>query len=129
MQPDRNVTMSAAVTAVEFKFDHIAQQVPDVAEAVAWYSRTIPGARVLYQDATWAFVEAAGVRLAFVLGDQHPSHIAWRVSEADLERLAAEHGQTIRAHRDQTRSFYLQAPGGQWIEVIAFPPTAHQSKI
>lgn len=102
-------------------FDHIAQQVPDVAAAVGWYRRTIPGCRVLYEDATWAFVEAGGVKLAFVLRDQHPGHVAWRVSEAELERLAAEHGREIRPHRDGSRSFYLEGPGGQWVEIISFP--------
>ncbi len=103
-------------------FDHVAQQVPDVTEAVTWYRETFPDCRVLYQDATWAFVEVCGAKLAFVLKDQHPGHIAWRVSEADLERLAVQHEQTIRLHRDGTRSFYLQAPGGQWLEIISFPP-------
>lgn len=102
-------------------FDHIAQQVPDVAAAVAWYRRTVPGCRVLYEDATWAFVEAGGVKLAFVLRDQHPGHVAWRVSDAELERLAAEHGREIRPHRDGSRSFYLEGPGGQWVEIISFP--------
>lgn len=105
---------------MSFVFDHIAQQVPDIAEAVEWYRRTIPGTNVLYQDASWAFVEVQGVKLAFVLRDQHPGHIAWRVSNADLERLAAEWGKTIAEHRDRTRSFYLEAPGGQWIEIISF---------
>lgn len=114
--------MSAAEPADRFRFDHVAQQVPDVAAAVAWYRAHIPGCRVLHEDATWGFIEAGGVRLAFVRADQHPGHIAWRVSDEDLERLAARHGQVIRPHRDGTRSFYLEAPGGQWIEIIAFPP-------
>jgi catechol 2,3-dioxygenase-like lactoylglutathione lyase family enzyme len=103
------------------QFDHIAQQVPDIAAAVAWYQLTIPGCRVLYQDASWAFVEAAGVKLAFVQRDQHPGHLAWRVDDAELERLAKVHGKEIKPHRDGTRSFYLEAPGGQWIEIISFP--------
>lgn len=103
------------------QFDHVAQQVPDIAEAVSWYRATIPGARVLYQDASWAFVEAGGVKLAFVLKDQHPGHIAWRVSDAELERLARQFGCVIRPHRDRTRSFYLEGPGGQWVEIISFP--------
>lgn len=102
-------------------FDHVAQQVPDVAEAVAWYCRTLPDCRVLYQDETWAFIEAHGTKLAFIRAGDHPDHIAWRVSEEELGRLAAEHEQTIRTHRDRSRSFYLEAPGGQWIEFIAFP--------
>ena len=107
---------------VNLAFDHVAQQVPDVEEAVAWYCRTVPGCRVLYEDPSWAFVEAAGTKLAFIQQGDHPDHIGWRVSAADLERLAAEHGATIRPHRDGTRSFYLQAPGGRWIEFITYPP-------
>jgi catechol 2,3-dioxygenase-like lactoylglutathione lyase family enzyme len=114
--------MNAETETAQLRFDHVAQQVPDIGAAVAWYLRMIPGARVLYQDATWAFVEAAGVRLAFVLRDQHPGHLAWRVSDEDLERLAQRYGATIHPHRDRTRSFYLEAPGGQHVEIISFPP-------
>jgi hypothetical protein len=107
---------------MECRFDHVAQQVPDVAAAVAWYQRLLPECRVLYQDDTWAFVEATGTRLAFIQQGHHPDHVAWRVTPADLEQLAAEHGATIRTHRDQTRSFYLAAPGDRWIEFICYPP-------
>jgi hypothetical protein len=101
-----------------FEFDHVAQQVPDIAEAVAWYLTLFPQAKVLYQDTSWAFVDVAGTKLAFVKKDQHPNHLAWRVSDAQLEQLAARYNQTIALHRDKTRSFYLEAPGKQWIEII-----------
>jgi catechol 2,3-dioxygenase-like lactoylglutathione lyase family enzyme len=101
-------------------FDHAAQVVPDIAAAVAWYRETLAGVTVLYQDESWAFLEAGGAKLAFVKRDQHPNHLAWRVSTVELERLAALHGQEIKEHRDKTRSFYLQAPGEQWIEIISF---------
>jgi catechol 2,3-dioxygenase-like lactoylglutathione lyase family enzyme len=104
------------------RLDHVAQQVPDVAAAVEWYLGTIPGCRVLYQDASWAFIDAVGTRLAFIQEGHHPDHIGFRVSDGELERLAAEHGQTIRPHRDSTRSFYIKAPGGRWVEFIAYPP-------
>jgi catechol 2,3-dioxygenase-like lactoylglutathione lyase family enzyme len=104
---------------MEFVFDHVAQIVPDIAEAVAWYVENV-GASVLYQDATWAFVEAGGARLAFVVKDQHPNHLAWRVSLSELEELAAKHQREIKTHRDGTRSFYLEAPGGAHIEIITW---------
>lgn len=101
-----------------FTFDHIAQQVPDIAAAVTWYQTLIPDTKVLYQDDSWAFIEVNGVKLAFVKQDQHPNHIAWRVGDAELEELARKFQQPIATHRDKTRSFYLEAPGGQWIEII-----------
>ena len=103
-----------------FQFDHVAQVVPDITAAVQWYVDAIPGVTVLYQDNSWAFIEAQGTKLAFVLKDQHPNHLAWRVSSAELEELAVKHGKEITPHRDKTRSFYLEAPGGQHIEIITF---------
>lgn len=114
---------TAAQLAVTF--DHVAIQVPDVAAAVEWYRATLPDTRVLYQDPTWAFLDAGGVKLAFIQQGHHPDHLGWRVSEAELERLAAVHGKTIRTHRDRTRSFYIEAPGGRWVEFIAYPADAH----
>lgn len=103
------------------QFDHVAQQVPDIAAAVAWQLRAIPGSRVLHEDPTWALVESAGVKLAFVLPDQHPPHVAYRVGDAELERLAAQHGRPIALHRDATRSIYLTGPGGLQTELISYP--------
>ena len=103
---------------MNFEFDHAAQVVPDIAEAVAWYRRTLPNTRVIHQDATWAFIEAGGAKIAFVVKDQHPGHLAWRVDEATLKNMAREHGKEIKSHRDRTRSFYVETPGGQAIEII-----------
>ena len=104
------------------RFDHVAQQVPDIAEAVEWQRATVPGTTVVYQDATWALVDSAGVRIAFVLPEQHPNHLAFRVDDAELERLAAEHGAEIATHRDATRSIYLRGPGTVETEIISYPP-------
>ena len=103
------------------RFDHVAVQVPDIGEAVDWYARAVPGTRVLYQDHTWALVDAGGARLAFVLPGQHPGHLAFRVEPAELERLAAEHGRPIDVHRDASRGFYLEGPGEHVVEIIAYP--------
>jgi len=107
---------------MEFRFDHVAQQVSDVAATARWFSETIPGCRVLYQDDTWAFLEVAGARLALVRQDQHPGHVAWRVGAADLEELATRLGCEIRQHRDGSRGFYVQTPGGSWVEIVSYPP-------
>jgi catechol 2,3-dioxygenase-like lactoylglutathione lyase family enzyme len=103
------------------QFDHVAQQVPDIAEALAWWQRAVPGATVLYADDSWAMLEAGGAKLAFVIADQHPDHVAFAVEGAELERLAAAHAAAIASHRDGSRSFYLDAPGGHRVEVIAYP--------
>jgi hypothetical protein len=103
------------------QFDHLAQQVPDVAAALDWWQRTVPGATVLHADETWGLLEAGGAKLAFVVADQHPDHVAYKVSATELERLAGEHGVAIASHRDGTRSFYLDAPGDHRVEVIAYP--------
>ena len=108
------------------RFDHVAQRVPDIADAIAWWREMLPDAVVLYEDDSWALIEAGGARLAFVLADQHPSHVAWRVSEAQLECLAARHGGQIATHRDGSRSFYLEAPGANGFEVIAYPDAADE---
>ncbi|CEK19974.1 hypothetical protein CWRG_02680 [Chthonomonas calidirosea] len=103
----------------DLHFHHIAVEVPHIAEAVEWYKNTLPNVRVLYQDATWAFIEVGGVKIAFVLPSQHPSHIAWCVGDETLEQLAQRFGATIKTHRDGSRSFYLKAPGGFHIEIIS----------
>lgn len=106
------------------QFDHVAQQVPDIAEAVEWQLRTVPGSTVLHQDPTWALVESGGARLAFVLADQHPPHLAFRVSDEELERLATANGATIATHRDASRSIYLEGPGSLATEIISYPEEA-----
>ena len=90
------------------EFDHVAQQVPDIAEAVEWQRRTIPGSTVLHQDATWALVESGGAKLAFVLPDQHPSHLAYRVAE----EAGAAGRRERRRHRHPPRRHPQHLPGG-----------------
>ena len=103
------------------RFDHVALQVPDIAAALRWWQEAVPGARVLYADETWGLLEAGGAKLAFVSADQHPDHLAFKVSGEELERLAAQHDADVDVHRDDSRSFYLDAPGGHRVEVIAYP--------
>ena len=105
------------------QFDHLAQQVPDVAVALDWWQQAVPGSTVLYADETWGLLEAGGAKLAFVTAEQHPDHLAYKVSASELERLAAHHGVAIDPHRDGSRSFYLEAPGDHRVEVIAYRDT------
>lgn len=104
------------------QFDHIAKDVHDIDAAVEWYERAFDNVRVLYRDDTWAFLDVHGVKMAFLKESAHPAHIAWRVDADKLEELAATFGQDIQPHRDNTRSFYVESPGGLWIEFITYPP-------
>lgn len=103
------------------KFDHVAQQVPDIAAAIEWQRRTVPDTTVIHQDPSWGLVESGGARLAFVLADQHPNHLAYRVDADELEQVAALNGAAIATHRDGTRSVYLVGPGSLQTEIIAYP--------
>jgi catechol 2,3-dioxygenase-like lactoylglutathione lyase family enzyme len=100
--------------------------VSDIAAALEWWQRMVPGAVVLYADDTWGLLEAGGARLAFVMATEHPDHIAYKVSGEELERLAAEHGAKIAVHRDASRSFYVEAPDGHGVEVIAYPDVVQE---
>jgi catechol 2,3-dioxygenase-like lactoylglutathione lyase family enzyme len=90
---------------------HVAIQVRDIAAAVEWYRRNFR-CRISYQDATWAMLELANIQLALVVPEQHPAHIAFVHPEA--EKFGP-----LKAHRDGTRSVYVQDPSGNPIEVLA----------
>lgn len=90
--------------------DHVALSADDVAAAVDWYTRTFR-CIVEYQDATWALVRFANLRVAFVSRGQHPPHIGLRDPEA--ERFGR-----LKAHRDGTRSVYIEDPSGNAVEIL-----------
>jgi len=90
---------------------HVAVPVRDVAESVAWYTKNFQ-CKILYQDATWAFLEFANIKLALVLPSQHPGHVCFVHAEAD------KFG-TLKTHRDGTRSCYVSDPAGNAVELLA----------
>ena len=92
---------------------HVAISVPDIPAAVEWYTRTFR-CRVTYQDATWAMLDFANVRVALVIPSEHPPHIAFTSAEA--EKFGP-----LKPHRDGTRSVYVRDPFGNAIEVLADP--------
>jgi catechol 2,3-dioxygenase-like lactoylglutathione lyase family enzyme len=89
---------------------HVAVAVSNVKETVDWYTNRFD-CKVGYQDESWALVEFANIRLAFVLSEQHPPHFA-------LLGDPAAHGEP-KKHRDGTRSVYLKDPSGNNIEILA----------
>jgi catechol 2,3-dioxygenase-like lactoylglutathione lyase family enzyme len=88
---------------------HAAIRVKDVKEAVAWYTERFR-CNVEYQDATWAMLAFENVRLAFVLAEQHPPHIA---IVGDPEAFGEP-----EAHRDGTTSVYVKDPNGNNVEIM-----------
>jgi catechol 2,3-dioxygenase-like lactoylglutathione lyase family enzyme len=100
--------------------DHVAVPVTDVAAAVEWYKRNFR-CEVKYQDATWAFLAFGNIRLALVVPDQHPPHIAFVSPEAE------KYG-TLKLHRDGTRSCYVHDPAGNAVEIFDAASMANAPK-
>jgi catechol 2,3-dioxygenase-like lactoylglutathione lyase family enzyme len=104
------------------KFDHVAVNVTDVVRSVSWYRETL-GARILYQDATWAFLEVGGVKLALTLAKQHPGHIAFDVGRSPSPDFLAK----AKTHGDGSISRYVVDPDGNAIEYIYYPETSDKA--
>jgi catechol 2,3-dioxygenase-like lactoylglutathione lyase family enzyme len=90
--------------------DHVAIAVKDIAKAVRWYTERFNCA-VEYKDDTWAYLKFENIRLALVIPEQHPAHIAFAVDKAE------QHG-ALETHRDGTRSLYLKDPDGNSVELM-----------
>jgi catechol 2,3-dioxygenase-like lactoylglutathione lyase family enzyme len=90
--------------------DHVAVAVQDVDSAVAWYKSKFR-CTVDYQDKTWAFIRFNNVKLALVVPNQHPPHIA--LVSSDAESFG-----TLKTHRDGTRSCYVKDPAGNSVEIM-----------
>jgi catechol 2,3-dioxygenase-like lactoylglutathione lyase family enzyme len=89
---------------------HVALEVPDIGTAVEWYTRQF-SCKISYQDATWAMLDFANLKLALVLPAQHPAHIA--IVHPEAEKFGP-----LRPHRDGTRSCYVTDPAGNSIELL-----------
>ncbi|MFT3788057.1 MAG: VOC family protein [Tepidisphaeraceae bacterium] len=100
--------------------DHVAVPSNDIAASVEWYRANF-GASVIYQDATWAFLQMGEVKLALVTPTQHPPHVAVRVTADQLTAAAKAHGKPIDKHRDGTTGIYIADPFGNAVELICYP--------
>ena len=95
------------------KIDHIAIQTKDINESVNWYTKTFR-CNVLFQDETWALIEFNNIKLALVVPEQHPPHIA--VKRRNLEK----YGNPVK-HRDGSESVYINSPDKNVFELIRYP--------
>ncbi|MGF1634845.1 MAG: VOC family protein [Phycisphaerae bacterium] len=108
-------------SAASLPIDHVAVPSRDVAASVRFYRERF-GAQVLYEDATWAFLQMGTVKLAIVSPEQHPPHVALRVTPGQLEQAAHDAGKEIDRHRDGTTGIYVADPFGNAVELICYPP-------
>lgn len=103
-----------------FELDHVAIPSRDIAGSVAYYVENF-NAQVLYQDATWAFLRVGQGKIALITPEQHPPHIALRVSSNELALAAERAGKPIDRHRDGTTGIYVYDPQGNAVELICYP--------
>ena len=94
------------------KIDHIAIQVDDIRESVKWYRNKFK-CEVIYEDDTWAFLQYENIKMALVVEDEHPYHIAFETDDKGAL------GGTL--HRDGSISRYIKDPSGNTIELIKYP--------
>jgi catechol 2,3-dioxygenase-like lactoylglutathione lyase family enzyme len=111
------------------EFDHVAIPSNDIALSASWYVQKL-GAKILYQDKTWALMQIGQTKVALVTPTQHPPHVAVKVSGEQLTAASNESGIPIDPHRDGTRGIYIHDPFGNAIELICYPPgkTIYDSK-
>ena len=93
------------------RIDHIAVPVRNIKAAVDWYT-SIFDCTVEYQDDTWAFLIFDNIKLALVVPDQHPPHIAFVRDDAE------KYGK-MKTQRDGTKSTYIRDPSGNCVEIVA----------
>ena len=91
---------------------HIALTVTNIKDAVEWYTSQFE-CKVDYQDNTWAMIQFANIKIAFVLPEQHPPHLAF--VKKDAEQLGK-----LTSHRDGSQSIYIQDTVGNQVEFIKF---------
>ena len=94
-------------------FHHVALQVSHIREGVNWYTSTL-GASCIYEDDSWALVDVGDAKIALVLPEQHPPHIAFECDHAE------EFG-PLKGHRDGTSSTYICDPYGNTLELLKTP--------
>ena len=97
------------------KLDHIAIRVGNIDAAIKWYKSNL-GAEIKYSDESWAMMDIGGSKLALVLGEIHPPHIAFSLSENAKFGDKSE----VKSHRDGSHYVYLDDPFGNTIEIIKY---------
>tara|TARA_B100000214_G_scaffold373280_1_gene353290 strand:+ start:1111 stop:1407 length:297 start_codon:yes stop_codon:yes gene_type:complete len=97
------------------RFDHVAICVECIQESVEWYCKELDAA-LEYRDETWAMLKIGDHKVALILGDLHPPHIAFSVS--DIQSVA--HISEVKSHRDGSKFIYKKDPSGNIIEILQY---------
>ena len=95
------------------KIDHIAIQTDSIEKSINWYKMMFD-CEVEFEDSTWALIKFENTKLALVIPDQHPSHIA--IKRKNLEK----YGSPVK-HRDGSESVYVDSPDENTFELIRYP--------
>jgi catechol 2,3-dioxygenase-like lactoylglutathione lyase family enzyme len=90
--------------------DHIAISVNNLKDSLDWYTKNFV-CQIIYQDDSWAYLEFANIKLALVVPKQHPPHIAFAKTNAEI------YGE-LKTHRDGSRSTYVKDPSGNSVEIL-----------
>ena len=101
------------------KLHHVAISVPNIDEAVGWYSGSLE-ASIEYQDETWALLNADITSIALVFPSLHPPRSAFETSNA------AKYGE-LTPHQDGTYSIYVRDPCGNTVEFLRSTPRDFRS--
>ena len=68
------------------KIDHIAIQTDSIEKSINWYKMMFD-CEVEFEDSTWALIKFENTKLALVIPDQHPPHIA--IKRKNLEKYGS----------------------------------------
>ena len=89
---------------------HIAIQIQDIEQSVAWHASHF-NCEVSYPDDSLELLKFDNVSLALVLPNKHPLHFA--VTREDVTSFAKH-----ALHPGGTSSFYIQDPSGNNVEML-----------
>ena len=95
------------------KIHHTAICVDDIGRAIDWYCEKL-SFEIEYQDDSWALLSFENSRVALVLPEQHPPHLAFE------SKNASKFGKLTK-HRDGISSIYINDPFGNTIELLDVP--------
>lgn len=103
------------------RFDHVALTVPKgkISETISWYIDNMSASKV-YEDETWGLIACNGIKIAFVIPEQHPPHVAFTLTQSEYDSFKSK-GKEFKKHRDGSESFYEKDCQGNMLEYLFWP--------